>query len=96
MAYSKFSLKAVKEQLNSSVVEDTRLFNPDQLPKAPVSEYLQTTLAEFAPLAHSINTEKSRSEWIIAPVLAEVRKHNQNRISLFFSTIVQPEEQTQP
>jgi len=83
MAYSKFSLKTVKEQLGIKVIEDTRLFDPELIPKIPISEYLQTTLTEFAPLALSINTEKSRSEWIIAPVLAEVRKHYQNRISLF-------------
>lgn len=86
MAYSKFSLKAVKEQLGIKVIEDTQLFNPEEVSKVPVSDYLQTTLAEFAPLALSINTEKSRSEWIIAPVLAEVRKHYQNRISLFSGT----------
>ena len=86
MAYSKFSLKTVKEQLGIKVIEDTRFFDPAQIPKIPVSEYLQTTLSEFAPLALSINTEKSRSEWIIAPVLAEVRKHYQNRISLFSGT----------
>lgn len=86
MAYSKFSLKAVKEQLGIKVIEDVQLFDPDQIPKVSASEYLKTTLAEFAPLALSINTEKSRSEWIIAPVLAEVRKHYQNRISLFSGT----------
>ncbi len=83
MAYSKFSLKSVKEQLGIRVIEDTRLFDPERITKVPISEYLRMTIAEFAPLALSINTEKSRSEWIIAPVLAEVRKHHQNRISLF-------------
>lgn len=92
MAYSKFSLKAVKEQLGIKVIEDTRLFNPEQIPKVPITEYLQMTLAEFAPLALSINTEKSRSEWIIAPVLAEVRKHYQNRISLFSGTTFNVDE----
>lgn len=65
------------------VIEDTRLFDTEQIPRVSISEYLQMTITEFAPLALSINTEKSRSEWIIAPVLAEVRKHYQNQISLF-------------
>ena len=86
MAYSKFSLKTVKEHLGLRVIEDTRLFEAAQISPIPVSAYLQMTLAEFAPLALSINTEKARSEWIIAPVLAEVRKHAQNRISLFSGT----------
>lgn len=92
MAYSKFSLKAVKEQLGVQVIEDVRLFDPAQLPKVTASDYLQTTLAEFAPLALSINTEKSRSEWIIAPVLAEVRRRYQNRISLFSGTTFNVDE----
>lgn len=34
-------------------------------------------------MATAINTEKVRSELIIAPVLVEVRRQTQNRISLF-------------
>jgi hypothetical protein len=92
MAYSKFSLKAVKEQLGITVIENTQLFKSDLTPKVAISEYLQMTLAEFAPLALSINTEKSRSEWIIAPVLAEVRKHYENRVSLFSGTTFNVDE----
>ena len=83
MAYSKFTLKSVKEVLGIHVIEDTHLFNDEQIEKIPISEYLKTTLTEFAPLALSINTEKSRSEWIIAPIVAEVRRHYQNQISVF-------------
>lgn len=82
MAYSKFSLKDVKEQLKVQIIEDQRLF-ADDIQKVPISEYLKTTLEEFAPLALAINTEKSRSEWIIAPILAELRRKLHNRISLF-------------
>lgn len=83
MAYSKFTVKSVKEQLGVHVVEDSSLFVPAQIVPVTPSDYLKITLSEYAPLALSINTEKSRSEWIIAPVLAEVRKHHQNQISLF-------------
>lgn len=83
MAYSKFTLKMVKEQFGIRVIEDTRLFDTEHIRRPSISEYLKITLAEFAPLALSINTEKSRSEWIIAPVLAELRKYYHNQISLF-------------
>ncbi len=86
MAYSKFSVKSVKELFALQLIENVSLFNPSQLSKVPMSPYLKTTLDEYAPLALSINTEKSRSEWIIAPILAEVRKHAQNLISLFSGT----------
>lgn len=83
MAYSKFTLKSIKEVLGIRVIEDTHLFEGDKIEKIPISEYLRTTLSEFAPLALSINTEKSRSEWIIAPIVAEVRRQYHNRISIF-------------
>lgn len=81
MAYSQFSLKDVKQKLNLQVVADQPLFTAIE-PYA-ISDYLKTTLKEFAPLALSINTEKSRSEWIIAPILAELRRILENQISLF-------------
>ena len=83
MAYSKFTLKDVKEKFGIQVVENERLFSSETIEKAPISDYLRITLDEFAPLALSINTEKSRSEWIIAPIMAELRKELKNTVSLF-------------
>ncbi|WP_446009989.1 hypothetical protein [Candidatus Electrothrix sp.] len=83
MAYSKFTLKDAKEKLGLQIVENEKIFSDDNIKPAPISDYLQTTLAEFAPLALSINTEKSRSEWIIAPIMAELRRELKNTISLF-------------
>ncbi len=81
MVYSKFSLKDVKSKLNIQTIEDKHLFT--NIEPFAMSDYLQTTLKEFAPLALSINTEKSRSEWIIAPIMAELRRILDNKISLF-------------
>ena len=36
------------------------------------SEFLRLWLDEFAPVALGVNSEKARSEFIIAPVLAEI------------------------
>lgn len=83
MAYSKFSLKDIKEQFGIQLIEDKKLFPPETVQRATISDYLKTTLEEFVPLALAINTEKSRSEWIIAPILAELRKQVKDHIGLF-------------
>jgi hypothetical protein len=49
----------------------------------PPSERLTSTLQDYLPLAIAINSEKARSEFIIAPVLAEVRQLSQGKVSLF-------------
>jgi hypothetical protein len=49
----------------------------------PTSDYLAKTLEDFTPLALAINTEKARSEWLIAPILAEVRQRLKPNVSLF-------------
>jgi hypothetical protein len=40
-------------------------------------------LTEYLPLAIAINSEKARSEFIIAPILGEIRRLAEHRISLF-------------
>jgi hypothetical protein len=85
MAYSEFkSLDQVQVKFNLSFEENRNLFM-DINPVKP-SDYLQQTLAEYLPLATAINTEKARSEFIIAPILAEVRRQVNYQISLFSGT----------
>ena len=48
-----------------------------------ISDTLQTILNEYVPLALAINTEKSRSEMMIAPILIEFRRIKGHQISLF-------------
>jgi hypothetical protein len=81
MAYSSFSLKDVKQKLGIKVVESEKLFA--NIPVAEVSPFLRTTLEKYVPLALAINTEKSRSEWIIAPILAEFRDLLHDQVSIF-------------
>ena len=54
---------------------------------------LQAILEENIPLALAIATEKARSELLIAPVLVEVRKVVQHRISLFSGVDFNVDEQ---
>ena len=54
-----------------------------QIPERSCSQNLIETLDYNTPLALSINSEKSRSEMIITPILIEIRKQLENKISLF-------------
>lgn len=81
MAYSEFSLDGVKTQFKLRIEEDREFFAATS-PVEP-SALLRETLAENIPLATAISTEKAHSELIIAPVLVEVRRQTQRKISLF-------------
>ncbi|ELS03205.1 hypothetical protein Xen7305DRAFT_00029250 [Xenococcus sp. PCC 7305] len=81
MSYSNFSLKDVKSQLGISLIENDNLFSAVE--DVEISQILREILSENIPLARAINTEKARSELIIANVLVEVRKIFHHSISLF-------------
>ncbi len=81
MPYSQFTLQDIKKKLQLSIYSEASLFPHVQ--EIKISDYLTTTLANFVPLALAINTEKARSEWIIAPILAEFRQLLNHKISLF-------------
>jgi hypothetical protein len=81
MAYSNFKLDELVKIFNLTIQENSELF--DTIPEVEGSEYLMTTLQETVDLAVAINTEKARSEMIIAPVLLELRRQLKHQISLF-------------
>ena len=81
MPYSSFSLKRVQRDFEVGIVEASGLFAG--LKKRELSQHLQTNLAENVSLALSINTEKARSELIIAPVLLELRRIFNREIGFF-------------
>jgi hypothetical protein len=81
MAYSDFSLADLKARFLVAVSEDANLF--EQISPVDLSAVLAGLLADNVPLALAIDTEKARSEFIIAPILAECRKVLQGKISLF-------------
>ncbi|NJM72728.1 MAG: hypothetical protein HC862_22735 [Scytonema sp. RU_4_4] len=81
MAYSDFSLAKVKKDFGL-ILDETRNLFADTKPVTP-SDTLKTILKDYIPLATSIATEKARSEFLIAPILAEVRRLLNNKISLF-------------
>lgn len=81
MSYSDFTLEKVKQSFGLTIVENTVLF-PDVTPQEP-SQLLTQWLKEYVSLAVAINTEKARSEFLIAPLLGEVRKQLSGRVALF-------------
>jgi hypothetical protein len=81
MAYSDFNLSTVKRQFDLKFIENIGLFADFQELKA--SDFLEETLTENLPLALGSNTEKARSELIITPILVDLRKLLNHKISIF-------------
>jgi hypothetical protein len=84
MAYSDFNLSKIQKEFGIKITDKIDLFA--QTSEVKPSDFLEQTLKENLTLALAINTEKSRSEMIIAPILIEVRKKIQGKISLFSGT----------
>jgi hypothetical protein len=72
MAYSDFTLKRVKAELDLQWIETESLFAAVKAVK--ISYHLRQTLKMNWPLALAINTEKARSELLIINILLEVKK----------------------
>lgn len=81
MAYNEFTLDGMIRLFGLRVVSQPTAFV--EAASVTLSSLLRETLAESVPLALEVSTEKARSEFIIAPVLAEVRRQLGGRISLF-------------
>ena len=81
MSYSDFDLKRVRKELGVKLIEQQQVFAA--VKPIEISVILAEILTENVPLARAINTEKARSELIIATILVEARKMLNHQISLF-------------
>ncbi|MBB6049687.1 hypothetical protein [Armatimonas rosea] len=82
MAYSNFTdLSVLRRDFGLTISFQARLFDSEYT--ATPSDFLRTALREYEPLALAIGTEKARSELLIMPILAEVRRQCDQQISLF-------------
>jgi hypothetical protein len=81
MSYSDFTLAKIVKIFGLTVSEKLDIF--PGVSDFNSSLYLQDTLLYNLPLALAINTEKSRSEMIISPILIELKKCFTQPISLF-------------
>jgi hypothetical protein len=84
MAYSDFTLGRVRKELALTIVDRPHLFAG--IKAAPPSAFLTQSLGRYTNLASLIGTEKAKSEFLIAPILAEVRDQVGNQIGLFSGT----------
>ncbi|NES06848.1 MAG: hypothetical protein F6K22_30955 [Okeania sp. SIO2F4] len=84
MPYRDFTLPKIQQEFSLKIHEKVDLFA--NIPEVQPREFLKQTLQNNLPLALAINTEKARSEMIIAPILIEFRKILNNQISLFSGT----------
>ena len=81
MAYSNFTLEEVLITFQLEIVESIGLFS-NVAPVTP-SAVLTAELEKRVPVAAAINTEKARSELIVANVLFELLEQFDRRISFF-------------
>jgi hypothetical protein len=81
MAYSDFTLEKVKKTFNLNIIEELDIFTNVKELKA--SESLTNILNNSIPIALASNSEKSRSEMIIAPLLLELKIQLKDEINLF-------------
>ncbi|MEL6900563.1 MAG: hypothetical protein AAFP07_06395 [Cyanobacteria bacterium J06606_4] len=81
MAYGNFTFEQLIDTFDLSLQESSGLF--ESVPGIESSELLKATLAETLDLAVALSTEKARSELIIMPVMLELRRRFNRKISLF-------------
>ncbi|HBK22990.1 MAG TPA: hypothetical protein DDZ60_10945 [Planktothrix sp. UBA10369] len=81
MPYSQFTIEQIKSSFGIRLSEKVGIFG--NIPEASYSNFLSETLDYNIPLALAINSEKSRSELIVMPILIELRKQFSNQIALF-------------
>lgn len=84
MAYSEFSVRTVQTRFGLTTDESSDLFGT--VPPLPVPPLLRQVLDEWASDAMAVNTEKSRSEGIIAPVLKAAAKLAPPPVRVFSGT----------
>jgi hypothetical protein len=81
MAFSDFDLKTARERFGLTTDEGQDLFSGTLALDVP--GLLREILDEWAPAALAMNTEKARSELIIAPILMEAVRLARPPVSMF-------------
>ena len=81
MAYRDFTYPQVVTDLGLTETNDVDMFR--EVPSAGVPDHLADLLAEGVQWAKAVNTEKARSELIIAPVLFHIKRTAERGFGLF-------------
>jgi len=80
MAYSDFDLKKVTADFALTSVQNLDLFAG--VSAVAPSQYLRDWLAEFAPIAIGMGSERGRGESIIFPILAEAKRNSPGPVTV--------------
>lgn len=81
MSYSQFDIETVQVNFAITILEKVGIFA--ETTEIPYSDFLAETLRFNTPIALAINSEKSRSEMIITPILLELKRLYPEKVSLF-------------
>ena len=81
MSYSDFTLAKVKKDFDLITVEKMDIYS--NVAELECSTLLTEILRYNLPVALASNSEKARSEMIIAPILVDLRRQLQERVNLF-------------
>jgi len=87
MAYTNFSLEDLKQQFNIQN-QQKKLF--EDFEDITPSKQLLEMLAEVEELP--IRSEKAKSEWIVVPILRELRKRNNNFFTIYSGDTLNADE----
>ncbi|WNZ24644.1 hypothetical protein HJG54_18500 [Leptolyngbya sp. NK1-12] len=82
MSYRDFTLEQIEQAFGLVIHGNVNLFG-ERHPAFVLNPAFVSYLDYSTKLALSINTEKARSEMIIAPILIELKRLTQDQISLF-------------
>ena len=80
MAYGDFTLEAIVEQENLRI-QDASIF--PAIARVVPSDWLQDLLSSSARIGLFSGTEKSRSEFIVVPILMDIERRNHDRFTIF-------------
>jgi hypothetical protein len=92
MSFPDFTLPKVQQDFGLTTDATRRLFV--EVAPVPLSETLRRYLDDSQPLGMSIPTEKGRSEFLVAPLLAEVWRRSGHQISLHSGVELNVDEAT--
>ena len=81
MSYSNFTSRDLKEKFG--IIQEIKSDVLTNISPRKVSDLLKDSLQRHTKMALSQGLEKARSEFIIAPILAELYDQAQNELSLF-------------
>lgn len=81
MSYSSFTNKNLKDLFGVEVIPQGGLY--DKISPRPINDWLKVFLEQNTDFAILQATEKARSEFIIAPIFAELRQQAEEKISIF-------------